>query len=98
MLFSSIWPIDKTLSDVTTQGQSGCGSDGNEGVPRIPQSSSITGTSPSDFLVSYLGHSLRGVLSLCKQAVGVFYSPSQLGNHQCQEKELRHVVMVAPSS
>ena len=31
--------------------------DGNEGVLRIPQSSSITGTSPSICLVSYSGHS-----------------------------------------
>ena len=31
--------------------------DGNEGVLRIPQSSSIAGTSPSDCLVSYPGHS-----------------------------------------
>ena len=38
------------------------GSDGNEGVLCIPQSSSITGTLPSDCLVSYLGHSL-GVLT-----------------------------------
>ena len=37
------------------------GSNGNEGVLRIPQSSSIAGTSPSDYLVSYLGHSLGGV-------------------------------------
>ena len=50
--FSSIWPIDKTLSDATNSGQSGPGSDGNEGVLCIPQSSSITGTSPSDCLVS----------------------------------------------
>ena len=41
-------------------GQSGPVSDGNKGVLRIPQSSSITGTSPSDCLVSYLGHSLGG--------------------------------------
>ena len=40
------------------RGQSGPGSDGNEGVLRIPQSSSIAGTSPSDCLVSYPGHSL----------------------------------------
>ena len=39
-------------------GQSGPGSDGNEGVLHIPQSYSITGTSPSDCLVSYPGHSL----------------------------------------
>ena len=58
MLFSSIWPIDRTLSGATTLGQSGSGTDGIEEVPHIPQSSSITGTSPSDCLVSYLGDSL----------------------------------------
>ena len=47
----------KTLSGATTPGQSEAGSDGNEGVLRIPQSSSITGTWPSDCLVSKLGHS-----------------------------------------
>ena len=41
-------------------GQSGPGSDGDEGVLRIPQSSSIAGTSPSDCLVSYPEHSLGG--------------------------------------
>ena len=50
--FSSIWPIDKTLSDATGPGQSGPGSKGNEGVLHIPLSSGITGTSPSDCLVS----------------------------------------------
>ena len=40
-------------------GQSGSGSDSNEGVLHIPQSSSITATSPSDCLVSYSGHSLE---------------------------------------
>ena len=38
---NSIWPIDRTLSGATTLGQSGPGSDGNEGVLCIPQSSSI---------------------------------------------------------
>ena len=37
-----------------------CESNGNEGVLRIPQSSSKTGTSPSDCLVSYPGHSWGG--------------------------------------
>ena len=55
-----MWPIDRTISDATTPGQSGPGSDGNEGVLFIPQSSSITGTSPSDCLVSYPGHTLGG--------------------------------------
>ena len=50
---SSIQPIDRALSGATTPGQSGPGSDGNEGVLHIPQSSSIAGTSPSDCLVSY---------------------------------------------
>ena len=54
--FSFNWPIDKTLSGATTPGQSGPGSNGNEGVHCIPQSFSITGTSPSDGLVSYTGH------------------------------------------
>ena len=55
---SSIWAIDKTLSGATTPGQSGPGSNGNEGVLHIPQSSNITEVSASDCLVSYTGHSL----------------------------------------
>ena len=55
---SSIWPTGRTLSGATTPDQSGLGSNGNEGILRIPQSSSITGASPSDCLVSYKGHKL----------------------------------------
>ena len=58
--FSSIWPIDRTLIRYTTPRQSGPGSDGNQGVLRIPQSSSIAGTSSSDCLVVYREHSLGG--------------------------------------
>ena len=95
--FSSIWPTDVTLSGATFPGYSWPGSDGNERVLRIPQSSSITGISPFDCLVSYsghsaavqsvysevpvdwiTGHSLGEVLSLCREAVGVFYSTSRL--------------------
>ena len=75
--FSSIWPIDRTLSGVTTMGQGEPGSNGNEGLLRIFQSSSITGTSPSDCLESYLGYSLEGFLLLCWDAVTIFYSPSR---------------------
>ena len=60
---SFIWPIDRTLSVVATLGQSGSGSDSNEEVLRIPQSSSITGASSSNCLVWYLGHSLWGTYS-----------------------------------
>ena len=55
---SSICPIDRTLSSATNPGQSGPGSDGNEGVLHVPQSFSITEASPSDCLMSYPGHSL----------------------------------------
>ena len=69
MQFNSIQPIDRALSGATIPGQSGPGSYGNEGVLHIPQSPSITETSPSDCLVSYTRHLWWGV----------FYSPSQLG-------------------
>ena len=87
MQFSSIWPIDRTLSGATTPGQSGPGSDGNEGLLHIPQSSSITGTSPSDCLV--ISKTLvegGGVLPFCRGAVSVFYSPNQVGNTQLNVK------------
>ena len=76
--FSSIWTIDRTLSGATQSEQYKPGSDGNKGLIHITQSTSITGTSPSDF-VSYPGHSLGVVSPLCREAVGVFYSPSWLG-------------------
>ena len=80
--FSSIWPIDRTLSGATTPGQSGPGSDGNEGVHHIPQRSSIIRTSPPNCLVSYQGTRFVGgvILPLSRGAVGVFYSHSRLGN------------------
>ena len=43
------------LPGATTPDESGPGSNGNEGLLRIPQSFSITGPSPSDCLVSYPG-------------------------------------------
>ena len=62
--------MDRTLSSATTPGQSGPGSNGNEGVFRIPQSFSITGASPSDYVVSYPGQSLgESYLSAVMQAV-----------------------------
>ena len=58
MQFNSIWPIDRALSDATIPGQSRPESHGHENVLRIPQSPGITGTLPSDHLVSYPGHPL----------------------------------------
>ena len=56
--FSCIWRIDRCLSGATIPSQIGLGTDGNEGVLGIPQSSSITRTLPLDCLASYQGHSL----------------------------------------
>ena len=55
-MFSSILPIDRNLSGTSTPGQNGSESNGNEEVLHIPQSSSITGASLLDYLVSYPGH------------------------------------------
>ena len=74
----SIWPIDRTRSFATTPGQSGTGSNVNEGVLYMPQIFK-TRSLPSDCLMSYRGHSLVGVLLFCRYAVSVFYSPGQLG-------------------
>ena len=61
-----------TLPSATTTGPNGPGNDGNEGVLRIPQRSSITDCLDPvlDCLVSYLGHSLlRSYPSPKKQSV-----------------------------
>ena len=58
---SSVWLIGRTLSDATTLRKSGSGSNGNERVLYIHQSSK-TGASPADSLVSYPWSSLEGAL------------------------------------
>ena len=72
---SFIWPIDRTLPP----GQSGSWGSYNNGVLCIPQSSSITGASPSDCLFAYPEPSLGWVLALCRDAVGILNSSSWLG-------------------
>ena len=66
--------MDGTLSSSTTPGQSGQGCEGNVEVLRIPQSSSISGTSLSDCFVSYVGRSLLGILPLCREKRSVYSS------------------------
>ena len=73
--------MDRALSGAITPGQSGPGSNGYEGVLCIPQSPSITGTSPSDCLVSYLGHSLGGGLTPLQRCSQCILQLSQLGNY-----------------
>ena len=58
MVFSSIWPIDRTLSGATTLSQSWTGIYCIKGLLRILQNSCITETTLSECLVLYLGHSL----------------------------------------
>ena len=62
MTNGSIRPIDKTLTDATTPGQNGPGSNTNQGVLHIPQITK-TGATSLDSLISYLGHSLGGGLN-----------------------------------
>ena len=67
------WPINGTLTDTTTPGQSGLESNSNEGVLHIPQSFRI-GASPSNpgllVVVVVVGGPHLDV-------VGIFYSSSR---------------------
>ena len=69
---SSIQLIDRARSSATIPDQSGPGSNGNEGVLYIPQTSIITETSPSDCLVSYIRTIVRGGLTLSAEAQSVY--------------------------
>ena len=60
-------------SGATIPGMVGPVSNCNEEIPSIPQSSSITGTSPSDCLVSYQGHSLGGLTPLQRSCRCILY-------------------------
>ena len=98
---SSIWTINKTLSGATTPDQGGSGNDGNKGVLRIPQSYSIIEASPSDWIVSYLGHLLGEVVPLGRYVVGVFYSPIRLAHNQIDAtscKEFKLDLFLSPKS
>ena len=66
----SVYSIALADRDENQMGQSGSGSNGNEEVIHFPQNSSITGTSPSDCLVSYQGHTL-GKSYLSKEMLSV---------------------------
>ena len=77
--FSSIWPIERTLSGATIPGESGLRNNGSKGVLHIPLSSCITVASPSG-LFSVISRTLvGGVLPLCRDSISVFYSPQLTG-------------------
>ena len=89
MHFSSISPIDRTLLGVTTPGQSGPGSNSNDEVLHIPQSSSIMGTSPLDCLMSY-----PRLIEWGRGAICVFYSPSQLGKKNNDYNQQHNIIKI----
>ena len=93
--FSSIRSIDRTLSGATTPGLSGPESDGNEGVLRIPQSSSITGTSALDYLVSYQDTRCWGLTRLqrCSRCI-IQLRPTE---HRNRSKRVRILVALLRS-
>ena len=72
--------MNRTLSGATTQGHVWPRRDSNEAVLLISQRSSISGTSPLDCLWDLSRTLISGVLPLCKDVVGVFYSSSRLGH------------------
>ena len=73
--FNSVYPIDRALSGATTPGQSGPGSNGNEGVLRIPKAPAL------------LGPHHEGVLPLCRCVLSVFYSPNRLCYTELMSKQ-----------
>ena len=74
-------PLIGPLAGATISGWSEPGSDSNEGVLRAPQSPNITGTSPSDCLVSYPGHSSGRGFTPLKKCSRCFLQPQPTG--QC---------------
>ena len=76
-------------------GQSGPGSNGNEGLLCIAQSPSITGNSPSNCLVSYLEHSLGwGVYPSAKVQLVYSTAPANWAKgNLCSQNDL--VVMIS---
>ena len=73
---SCIWHTGRALSGASTLGQSVPWSNDNEEELSISQN--ITEASPSDGLISHPGHLLGGILSVWRDAVDVFCSPSRL--------------------
>ena len=99
MSSSSLCSTYSTLSSATTSGQRGPGSDDNEGVLWINQSSHITETSPSDWLVSYPGHFLRESAEMLSvySAVPVDWDTGHLFGESYPSAEMLSVYTAAPT-
>ena len=82
-LDSSICPVDRTLTSTISLGQSGPRSNGNEVVLHTFKSSK-TGSSLSDAVKCHRHlFRTRKALPICRDAVSVFYSPSQQSCQIC---------------
>ena len=89
---SSIWPTDRALSSTTTLDQSGPGSDGNEEVLHILQSSSITGAARSDCLVSYRDTRKETLTSLSGCSWSILQpQPTRLSNIERKKKKNKKI-------
>ena len=76
-LIRSIWPIDGTLTGISTQSKSGPESNCQERVLHIPKISR-TRTSPSDEVLcdAQGAFFMRGVLLLCRKYIQCILSPT----------------------
>ena len=74
------------LSSATIPSQSGPGSDGNKEVFCIPQNPSITGTSPSDCLVSYQDTHWWGPLPSAEVQLEYSTTPGNWAIHRVNDK------------
>ena len=79
--FNSIQPIDWILSSASTRARVDLGAIGSKGVLRIPQSSSITGISPSNWLVSPQGWLDAWVYGISTLVSYLITNPFSTNNH-----------------
>ena len=78
--FSSIWPIDRTLIRCYHSGPERTWERWEwRGTPRSPKLQHYWNLTIKLFSVISRTH-IGGVLTLCREVVGVFYSPNWLGN------------------
>ena len=88
------------LSGATTPGQSGPGSNGNEGGAPYSRKPRITGTSPSDCLVSYPRHSFGGGLTPLQRCSQCILQPQLTGQglflaKPCHDRFIRNVLSLS---
>ena len=88
-------PKDGTLTGPNPLGQKGHGCNSNAEVDYISQSSR-TGAPPSDHLILYLENSKNGDLPVCRDVVGVFWTPTQFGYNYSRYEKLIFYPMMGP--